>query len=85
MESCCRQSLMITMINYSGRASEVLSTYLTDDGPVYYALSVHRYQAKVITRFAIDMPYAKTKFSKCGDRDKVPEGSTLFEDKQISF
>ena len=29
---------------------EVLSTYLTDDSPIYYALSVYLFQAKLITR-----------------------------------
>ena len=47
---------MITVTNYSGRASELLSTKLSDDGPVYQALSVHLSRAKLITRSTIDMP-----------------------------
>jgi len=35
------------------RSSEVLSTQLNDDGPVYYALSVHLSQAKLIARSTI--------------------------------
>ena len=46
------------------RSSEVLSTYLTDDGPVYHALSAHLSRAKLITRF--DDRYAVAKFSKSG-------------------
>jgi len=62
----------------------VSSTQLTDDGPVYHAVSVHRRRAKSITRF--DDPYAKAKFSKSGVSDKFPVGSTLnFEDTRISF
>jgi len=30
---------------------------LTDDGPVYHALSVHLSPAKLITRFDDDMPW----------------------------
>jgi len=55
-KSCCRQSLTICAINYCGRASGELSTQLTDDGPVYHALSVHRSRAKLIARSTIDMP-----------------------------
>jgi len=44
------------------RSSEVLSTQLTDDGPVYHAVSVHLSRAKLITRF--DDQYAVAKFSK---------------------
>jgi len=45
------------------RNSEIglLSTKLTDDGPVYRALSVHLSRAKLITRF--DDRYAVAKFS----------------------
>jgi len=35
----------------SATGSEVLSTQLTDDGPVYHALGVHLSRAKLITRF----------------------------------
>jgi len=42
------------------RSSEVLSTLLTDDGPVYHALSVHLSRAKLITRF--NDRYAVAKF-----------------------
>jgi len=66
------------------RSSEVLSTSLIDDGPVYHALSVHLSRAKLITRF--DDRYAVAKFSKSGLSDKVPEGSALmFGDNRISF
>jgi len=53
----------------------VLSTLLTNDGPVYHALSVHLSRAKLITGF--DDRYAVAKFSKSGVLDKVPEGSAL--------
>ena len=49
------------------RSSEVLSTELTDDGPVCHALSVHLRRAKSITRFE-----AEEKFSKSGVLDKFP-------------
>jgi len=39
---------------------EVLSTSLTDDGPVYHALSAHLSRAKLITCF--DDRYAVAKF-----------------------
>ena len=35
------------------RSSDVLSTWLTDDGPVYHALSVHLSRAKLTTRFVV--------------------------------
>ena len=58
----------------------VLSTSLTDDGPVYHALGVHICRATLITRF--DDRYAVVKFSKSG----VPAGSTLiFGDTRISL
>jgi len=38
------------------RSSEVSSTQLTDEGPVYHALSVHLSGAKLTTRSKIDMP-----------------------------
>jgi len=57
------------------RSSEVLSTQLTDDGPVYHALSVHLCRAQLITRF--DDLYAVAKFSKSGIWLKVPEKSAL--------
>ena len=56
-------------------ARGVLSTQLTDDGPVYHALSVHLSRAMLITRF--DDRYAEAKFSKSRVWSKVPEGSTL--------
>ena len=66
------------------RSSEVLSTYLTDDGPVYHAVSVHLSLAKLITR--VDDRNAVAKFSKSGVQDKVPEGSAvIFGDNRISF
>ena len=59
-------------------------TSLTDDGPVYHALSVHLSRAKLITR--VDDRYAVAKFSSSGVWDKVPEGSALiFGDNGISF
>ena len=54
------------------RSSEVLSTQLIDDGPVYYALSVHLCRAKSITRF--DDRSAEAKFSQSRLWDKVPDG-----------
>jgi len=66
------------------RSSEVLSTSLTDDGPVYHALSVHLSPAKLITPF--DDRYAVAKFCKSGVWSKVPEGSiVIFGDARISF
>jgi len=44
-----RSAQQTTVVEH--RSSEVLSTQLTDDGPVYYALSVHLSRAKLITRF----------------------------------
>jgi len=41
-----------------------MSTWLTDDGPVYHALSFHLSRAKLITRF--DDRYAVVKFSESG-------------------
>ena len=49
-------------IKVERRSSEVLSTLLTDDGPLYHDLSVHLSRAKLITRF--DVRYAVAKFSK---------------------
>jgi len=46
---------------------------LTDDGPVYHALSVHLSRAKLITRF--DDRYAVAKFSTSEVWDKVPDES----------
>jgi len=50
------------------RSSEILSTQLTDDGPVYHALSVLHCGAKLITRFDDryhpDSRYALANFSK---------------------
>ena len=48
---------------------------LTDDGPVYHALSVHLSPAKLITRF--DDRYAVAKFSKSRVWSKVQEESSL--------
>ena len=57
---------------------------MTDDGPVYHALSVHLSRAKLITRF--DDLLAVAKFSKSGVYKKVSEGSTLiFVDTWISL
>ena len=39
------------------RSSEVLSTELNDDGPVYHALSVHLSRAKSTTRWTIDLSW----------------------------
>jgi len=60
------------------RRQQVLSTQLTDDGPVYHAWSVH------LCRF--HDRYAEAKFSRSGVWSKVPEGSTLiFGDTRISL
>jgi len=77
--------MTICAINYSGRASELGGiTDLTDDGPVYHAVSVHLSGAKLITR--LDDRYAVAKFFKSRVQDKVPGGSALiFEDNRISF
>ena len=66
------------------RSSEVLSTLLTNGGPVYHAVSVYLSRAKLITRF--DDRYAVAKFSKSGLYDKVPKGSAIiFGDNRVSF
>jgi len=44
-----------TMVEH--RSSEVSSTQLTDDDPVYHTLSVHLSRAKLIARLEIDMPW----------------------------
>jgi len=62
------------VINWRSSSGALLILF-TDDGPVYYALSVHLSLAKLITRFGD--PYAVAKFSKSKVWDKVPEGSTL--------
>ena len=54
------------------RSSEVLSTQLTDDGPVYHARSVHLSRAKLITRF--DDRYVVAKFSKSRVWNKSSRG-----------
>ena len=56
-KSWFRRRLTIAAINYSGRASELLSTKLTNDGPVYHALSVHLSRTKLIARSTIDIPW----------------------------
>jgi len=48
---------------------------LTDDGPVYHALSDRLSRAKLVARF--DDRYVKAEFAKSGVWDKVPEGSAL--------
>ena len=58
------------------RRSKVLSTKLTDDGPVHHALSVHLSRAKLITRF--DDRYAVAKFSKCRLGAKLQRKVPLF-------
>ena len=66
------------------RSSEVLSTYLTDDGPVYHALSVHLSGAKLISRF--DDRYAVAKFLSPEFRTKFQrEVPLFFGDTRISF
>jgi len=56
------------------RSSEALSTQLTDDCPVYHALSVHLRRAKLITHFD-DRPIVAT-FLKSRVWGKVPEERT---------
>jgi len=53
-------------MNYSGRASELggIIDLVDDDGPVYYALGVHLYRGRLITRF--DDRYVVAKFYKSG-------------------
>ena len=46
-ESCCRQSLMISVINYSG--VRAFACIFTDDDPVYDAVSVQRCRATLMT------------------------------------
>jgi len=45
---------MLTLLKYAKNVA--IATQLTDDGPVYHALSVHLSRAKLITRSTIDMP-----------------------------
>jgi len=49
---------------------------MTNDGPVYHALSVHLSRAKLITRF--DDRYAVAKFSKSDFRTKFQREVPLF-------
>jgi len=51
-----------TELDVEHRSSEVLSTWLTDDGPVYHALSVHLSRAELINTFRRSR-YAVAKFS----------------------
>ena len=68
IDPCCRQSLTICAINYSGRASKLGGIIDLVDrrrpSLSWYALSVHPFRAKLITRF--DDRYAAAKFSKSG-------------------
>ena len=59
------------------RSSEVLSTHLTNDGPVYHARSrsVHLGRAKSITRF--DGRHVKATFSMSRVLEKFPERKVL--------
>ena len=57
------------------RSSGVLSTQLTNDGPVYHALSVRLSRSKLIT--GVNDRYDVAKFSKSRVWSKVPEGSTI--------
>ena len=54
------------------RSSDVLSTLLTDDGPVYHALSVNLSRAKLMTRF--DGRYAVAKFFKVQSSEQSSKG-----------
>ena len=67
----------MTVINYSGRASElggIIDFVDQRRSTVYHALSVHLSRAKLTARSTID---AVAKFSKSGVYGKVPEGITL--------
>jgi len=85
METCCRQSLTMTVVNYSCRASGIVN--LVDDGPVYHARSVHLRRAMLITRF--DDRYTcvcRRKIFQVRSFGQSFRGRTLnFEDTQISF
>ena len=75
-ESCCRQRLTITVINYSGRASELGGTVSLVDHH-WPSLSRSGRPPKLIKHF--DDRYAVTKFSKSGSgkssRGKYPYSS----------
>jgi len=65
------------------QSSEILSTQLIDDSPVYHALSVHLCQTKSIICFR--NRYTEAKFLKSGVREKVLEGNTVISaDTRIS-
>ena len=68
-----RSAQQTTVVEH--RSSEVLSTQLTDDGPVYYALSVHLSRAKLITRF--DDQYAAANFSTSRDWSRTSISKTI--------
>ena len=76
-KSCCRHSLTICAINYSGRASELGGIVNLVDRRqsclLQSELSLSR--AKLITRF--DDGYAMAKFSKSRVWSKIPEGSAV--------
>ena len=46
------------------RSSEVLSIYLTDDGPVYHAWNDYLSQPKLVARSIIDVPWRNPEFKK---------------------
>jgi len=70
--------MTITVINYSGGASELGGVInLVDRRRLsYHALSIHLCGAKLITHF--DGRPVVAKFSKSRVWGKVPEGNTLF-------
>jgi len=67
------------------RSSEVLSTWLTDNGPVYHAVSVHLSGAKLRTRF--DGRYALAKFSQVRSLGQSSRGkcNLIFGDTRVFF
>jgi len=86
-ELCSRLNLSITVINYTGRASELGCIVNLDDwsrSSLSTLLSIHLCWTKFITYF--NYWFIVAKFLKSQVYDKVPEGSTfIFVDIWISL
>jgi len=72
-ESCCSQSLTITVTNYSVGAWRYCQlSWPATDCPVYHAVSVHFRRAKSITRFDDRYTKAKVRSFEQVSRRKCP-------------